>query len=64
MSLSLGSPALMNFENGDQNVEIALQRRSLIILSGDARYKWKHSIPSRKSDHGKQRSTRYSLTFR
>lgn len=41
-----------------------LARRSLLILSGDSRYKWKHGIQHRKKDMGIMRKTRYSLTFR
>lgn len=67
-SLSLGSGAVMQFTNLDENQEIYLENRSLILLQDDARYKWKHSIPARKSDKifGKSvsRSRRISLTFR
>ena len=50
-----------------------LERRSVAILTGDARYKWKHEIPKRKNEPrrnrpGKgrwiKRSRRVSLTFR
>src|SRR5258706_1608999 len=45
-----------------------VEPNSLYILSGEARYLWKHSIPQRKSDlvNGtrKSRKTRVSLTFR
>jgi hypothetical protein len=33
-------------------------------LERDARYKWFHGIAARKKDHGKERGTRVSLTFR
>nr|CAB3221259.1 alpha-ketoglutarate-dependent dioxygenase alkB homolog 4-like [Phallusia mammillata] len=43
----------------DLIVKIPLLRRSLVILSGEARYKWKHSI-QRKDIHGR----RLCCTFR
>ncbi|WHI52922.1 alpha-ketoglutarate-dependent dioxygenase AlkB [Microbulbifer sp. MLAF003] len=69
VSLSIGSQAEMVF--GNKQVEkqtILLNPRSVVILQKDARYKWTHSIPNRKSDliNGQrvQRSRRVSLTFR
>ena len=67
-SLSLGSGAVMQFTNCNEKQEIYLEPRSLIVLSGKARYDWAHAIPARKSDmvggfkieHGR----RVSLTFR
>ena len=59
--------------NSKIKVEIPLERRSVAILTGDARYKWTHEIPKRKTEllmdqHGKRRrvvrSRRISLTFR
>jgi alkylated DNA repair dioxygenase AlkB len=52
ISLSLGSQCYMNFKKDDQEKELLLKRGSLLILQGDARYKWKHMIPSRKKDYG------------
>lgn len=67
-SLSLGSGAMMQFTNGNAKQEVYLKPRSLIILSGEARYKWTHAIPARKSDvvDGFKigRSRRVSVTFR
>ena len=67
-SLSLGSGAMMQFTNAGHKEEIYLEPRSLIILSGEARYKWTHAIPARKSDMVNgfklQRERRVSLTFR
>ena len=52
-------------------VEKALERRSVAVLTGDARYKWKHEIPRRVNssemdEKGKpiKRTRRISLTFR
>ena len=67
-SLSLGSGAMMQFTNAGHKEEIYLEPRSLIILSGEALYKWTHAIPARKSDMVNgfklQRERRVSLTFR
>ncbi len=67
-SLSLGSGAIMQFTNNGEKQEIYLEPRSLIVLSGEARYQWKHAIPARKSDMVGDfkigRNLRLSLTFR
>lgn len=69
-SLSLGSPCVMEFthtETGEKITQL-LEPRSLLVLSGEARYHWKHGIPVRKSDkiagHTIPRGRRLSLTFR
>ena len=68
-SLSLGSSCAMEFakQNGEK-VAIFLPARSLLVLSGDARYEWRHAIPGRRSDwcEGRRiaRGRRLSLTFR
>lgn len=69
-SLSLGSPCVMEFTHSETKAKIPLllEPRSLVVLSGDARYRWQHAIPHRKTDrHGGQvfeRGRRLSLTFR
>ncbi|KAL4488885.1 hypothetical protein ABPG72_005672 [Tetrahymena utriculariae] len=67
-SISLGSGCIMKLTCDETEIDIYLKRRSILILEDKARYNFKHSIPSRKSDkiNGKtiQRSTRVSLTFR
>lgn len=67
-SLSLGSGTLMQFKHQDLKEEIYLKPRSLLLLSKDARYKWSHGIPARKSDNVNgiklPRDRRVSLTFR
>ena len=71
VSLSLGSDCVMNFTNKfdkTKKIPIRLEQRSLVVLSGEARYDWLHGISARKSDewdgqkHERQR--RVSLTFR
>jgi alkylated DNA repair dioxygenase AlkB len=64
ISLSLGSQCIMNFAHGGKIIDVFLARCSLAILQDDARYKWTHSIASRKSDNGIPRSIRISMTFR
>jgi alkylated DNA repair dioxygenase AlkB len=70
ISLSLGSSALMVFSHGStgEQVSLLLEPRSLLIMKGEARYQWKHSIPGRKTDihQGEiiERRRRVSLTFR
>lgn len=67
-SLSLGSDVIMQFSSGEEKHDVFLERNSLIVLSGEARYKWKHAIPARKSDivDGMKldRQRRFSVTFR
>lgn len=69
-SLSLNSPCVMEFIHAETGGKITrlLESRSLLVLSGEARYRWKHGIPARKSDKiaGQTipRGRRLSLTFR
>lgn len=67
-SLSLGSGAIMQFTKEQEKHDLFLEPRSLIILSGPARYEWTHAIPARKSDivdgFKIQRGRRVSMTFR
>ncbi|MES2215654.1 MAG: alpha-ketoglutarate-dependent dioxygenase AlkB [Pseudomonadota bacterium] len=67
-SLSLNSLCLMDFKKDNKSASILLEPRSLILLSGEARYNWQHGITARKSDIYEgvkiQRQRRVSLTFR
>jgi alkylated DNA repair dioxygenase AlkB len=69
-SLSLGSTCVMEFTSVESRAKVPLflARRSLVVLSGEARYDWRHAIPARKKDthEGRDlsRSRRLSLTFR
>ena len=81
-SLSLGSDVVMNFSDGGgggeegsgESYSVPLPRRSLMVMSGRARYALRHSIVTRKSDvvpagvggglTVRKRGTRTSLTFR
>ena len=69
-SLSLGSTCAMDLEHfaSGRKGSIMLAPKSLLVMSGEARYDWMHSSPARKQDYlGEEllpRSRRVSLTFR
>ena len=69
-SVSLGSTCVMRFSHGKSArvEELLLEPRSVIVLSGEARWAWKHEIPARVVDTWQNlerpRSRRVSLTFR
>jgi alkylated DNA repair dioxygenase AlkB len=70
LCLSLGSACVMNFTHIPAGIKAALllQPGSLLILQGEARYQWHHSIAPRKRDKYRgaelARTRRVSLTFR
>lgn len=68
VSLSLGSSTVMDMRHEDSHLPVLLPRRSLAVLSGPARYLWRHGIAYRKTDLvdslKRERRTRLSLTFR
>ena len=70
ISVSLASDVVMDFTSpDDKKKSILLPRRSLVLLTEDSRYKWKHGIAGRKKDkldNGEMliRKKRISLTFR
>jgi len=62
VTLNLLSDTVLSFVDDSQpalSVLVALPRRSLIIVSGQARYKWKHAIQRRHVT-----SRRIAMTFR
>jgi alkylated DNA repair dioxygenase AlkB len=68
-SLSLGSDIVLEFISPEgKNGSLVLPARSLVVLSSDARFTWRHGIASRKSDRiagfEARRQRRVSLTFR
>jgi alkylated DNA repair dioxygenase AlkB len=69
-SLGLGSSCVMEFTHVQtrERAGLFLPARSLVVLSGEARYDWRHAIPGRKSDPHEGRAVprgrRVSLTFR
>lgn len=52
LSLSCSSDIVMTFTHSHPHhkLNVVLPRRSLLTMSGEARYDWLHSIPARKSD--------------
>lgn len=62
----------MNFKKGDAKVDVVLPRRSLLVMTGEARYAWTHGISSKLSDSiettdgvmKQTRGVRTSFTFR
>lgn len=62
----------MNFRLGRDRRKIRLERRSVLVMHGDARYRWKHELPKRKTEPNLpgmvpkrvRRDRRISLTFR
>jgi len=69
-SITLGSGCTMDFTRvyGHEKFSQHLEPRSLVVMTGEARYAWKHAIPPRKTDllDGRRiaRGRRVSLTFR
>jgi alkylated DNA repair dioxygenase AlkB len=70
VSLSLLSSCVMDFRHSSdgQRAAMLLERRSLLVLSDEARYEWQHGIARRKNDRWQgeviPRSRRVSVTFR
>jgi len=70
LSLSLGSAAVMEFTNKASRdvVPLLVEPRSLLVMSGAARYDWRHGIVARKTDEygGRRivRGRRVSVTLR
>jgi len=68
--VGLGSTCVMQFSHSrsGRDEHILLEPRSALVLSGDARSAWEHSIPARRADvwmnRELARSRRVSLTFR
>lgn len=71
ISLSLGSKALMRFTalaDSTLTREVLLEPGSLVVMSGESRYRWRHEIPAQLVDsfEGKEhtRGRRVSVTLR
>jgi alkylated DNA repair dioxygenase AlkB len=70
VSVSLGSTCVMLFTEAASGraEEMFLEPQSALVFAGEARHRWKHSIPPRPNDtwNGQvvPRGTRVSLTFR
>lgn len=67
-SLSLGASIVMEFKYAGELHELVLPPRSLLILTGKARYHATHAIAARKMDiidkQSVERSERFSITMR
>jgi len=69
LSLSCGGGTVMEFQRGESRAGLLLPPRSLLVLAGEARYAWRHYIPSRRSDvvggtEVQRGERRLSFTFR
>ena len=68
VSVSLLSSCVMQFSKNSEKHEIILNPRSILLLSRDARYLWKHGIKAVKNDQWQNtvipRKRRISITFR
>lgn len=70
ITLTLGSSSVMEFTHSHtkENREILLLPGSLLVLQGEARYVWQHSVAPRDKDmyQGREfiRSRRIAVTFR
>lgn len=49
-SVSFLSSCIMQFSKDEEKYDLLLSPRSILLLSGEARYKWKHDIKSVKND--------------
>lgn len=69
-AISLGSGCVMDFTHPDDGakVSVPLAPGSLCVMTGPARYTWRHGIAARKSDPGPAgrlpRGRRVSVTYR
>jgi alkylated DNA repair dioxygenase AlkB len=70
ISLTLGSGCTMIFRKDEQEVNVYLTPCSIVVLTGESRYKWTHEIKRVKTDIDTEtnnkikRNTRVSLTLR
>ena len=71
VSMSLASSCVMYFTNKldhSLKIPVLLEPRSIVVLTGQARYEWLHSITARRYDEWEsnrlERGRRVSLTFR
>jgi alkylated DNA repair dioxygenase AlkB len=70
ISLSLNSTCVMDFihTQSKKKIELLLEPRSLVVVSGASRTLWTHGIPARKTDSFRgrkiERKLRISLTYR
>ena len=63
-SVTLGNEADMTFAKDDVSYDVKLKRKSLVVLTGDARHNWTHGIYSNKNKNFSEMQPRVSLTYR
>ncbi len=67
-ALSLGSPILMEFQKGTEKVSVDLPPKSMLVMSGESRLHWTHTVKKRKNDWfdeiARSRENRWSITYR
>ena len=56
--LTVGQTVPIHFKNGSIVKTINIEEGSMYIMTGDARYKWQHSLKNNTE------GVRYSLTYR
>ena len=70
MSISMGGDCVMMFSDtmSEVTVGVTLKGGDLLVMNGEARYRWRHGIRPRKTDWidvvRSVRERRLSLTFR
>lgn len=70
VSISLGSACIMDFAavDGTASHQLWLEPRSVLVMDGEARYRWTHGIAGRRKDPWNgawfKRGRRVSVTFR
>lgn len=71
VGFSLGADCVMTFTKAQESVDVFLPRRSVLVMSGESRYEWKHGISKKVTyTHDGVRVTkpadyrRVSLTYR
>lgn len=65
---TLGNGANLHFSKGDSHIDLYTEPNSLYVMSGEARYSWKHEMKKLKYDLVEgvkiKRGERISVTFR
>lgn len=64
ISISLLSPCIMEFQKLDSIKHLTLKPRSVLVLQGESRYRWTHSIPTHFNKQQNIQSRRISITYR
>lgn len=64
ITVTTGCRGIMTFRKNGVEINVELKRRSVAILTGDARYKWTHEINKMNNKNFTDINPRVSLTFR